>query len=649
MIDFVDLSIQYSGRYLFENVNLRINKEDKIALVGANGSGKSTLLKLLYGLETPESGKINSPKSISVGYLPQEFINQSNDLLFDEVKSSVKIINLITREENQLNSRLQNDNLTAETKDFILEKLGELHHKKDEINFYEMDSNIESVLMGLGFEVNDFKRKISEFSGGWQMRIELAKILLGEHNLILLDEPTNHLDIDSLQWLIEYLKKYNGALLIVSHDRFFINSVTNKTIEIFNNKVAYYNGNYESFLNYKRERDEQLIASYKNQQRKIKQTERFIERFRYKNTKAKQVQSRVKQLEKIDKIELPEFESEIKIRFPEAERSGVVPVNIENLSMSYDGNKFVFDDLDFQIERGDKIAFVGPNGAGKTTLSKIIAGKLLQTSGNVKIGHKTQISYYAQEVADDLNLDKNIIEVLSEVSTEYTENQLRTLMGSFLFHEDDVFKKIKVLSGGEKSRVALAKILLTKANMIVLDEPTNHLDYNSKLVLQEALINFNGSLVIVSHDIDFMKPIINKVFEIRLKSKKTFLGGIDYYLSKKQEQLEEKIGIKNSFTNPEKKSKKDQKRIEAELRQKKYNATKDLIAKIEEYEMKIEELESQKSILENELGKEEVFSNHALSKEKNQQYENTKTDLEEAYSHWTELTTKLEEIENSFE
>ncbi|MGD8778548.1 MAG: ABC-F family ATP-binding cassette domain-containing protein [Ignavibacteria bacterium] len=649
MIDLIDLAIQYSGRYLFENVNLRINKEDKIALVGANGSGKSTLLKLLNGIESPEFGRINYPKNISIGYLPQEFINQSRDQLFEEVKASVKIINEITKEEDKLHSQLSDENLTHETKNSILEKLGELQHKKDDINYYETDSIIESVLMGLGFTVNDFKRKTNEFSGGWQMRIELAKILLGEHNLILLDEPTNHLDIDSLQWLIEYFKKYNGALLIVSHDRFFINNVTSKTIEIFNNKVSFYNGNYESFLNYKKERDEQLIASFKNQQRKIKQTERFIERFRYKNTKAKQVQSRVKQLEKIDKIELPEFESEIKIRFPEAERSGVIPVSIENLSMSYDDKKFVFTNLDFQIERGDKIAFVGPNGAGKTTLSKIIAHKLNHTAGQVKIGHNTQISYYAQEVADDLNLDKNIIEVLSEVSTNYTENQLRTLMGSFLFHEDDVFKKVKVLSGGEKSRVALAKILLTKANMIVLDEPTNHLDYNSKLVLQDALINFNGSLIIVSHDIDFMKPVINKVFEIRVDSKKMFLGGIDYYLSQKQEQLEEKIEKNDGSNNSERVTKKDRKRIEAEQRQKKYKATKELKAKIEEYELKIAKLENQKNILENELGKEEVFSNPALSKEKNQQYENIKTKLEETYSVWTELTAELEDIENSFE
>ncbi len=649
MIDLVDLSIQYSGRYLFDNVNLRINKEDKIALVGANGSGKSTLLKLLKGIETPESGKINCSKNISIGYLPQEFINQSKRELFDEVKSSVKIISEISKEEERLNSKLLEENLSTDKKDIILEKLGELHHRKDEINFYEMDSNIESVLMGLGFTVKDFKRKTSEFSGGWQMRIELAKILLSEHNLILLDEPTNHLDIDSLQWLIEYFKKFNGSLLIVSHDRFFINAVTNKTIEIFNYKVSYYNGNYEAFLNFKEERDEQLIATFKNQQKKIKQTERFIERFRYKNTKAKQVQSRVKQLEKLDKIELPEFESEIKIRFPEAERSGAVPVNIEDLSMSYDGSKFVFDNLDFQIERGDKIAFVGPNGAGKTTLSKIIAGQLTQTSGDVKKGHNTHISYYSQEVADDLNLEKNIIEVLSEVSTEYTENQLRTLMGSFLFHEDDVFKKIRVLSGGEKSRVALAKILLTKANLIVLDEPTNHLDHNSKLVLQEALINFNGSLVIVSHDIDFMKPVINKVFEIRVESKKVFLGGIDYYLSKRQELLEEDLISKTTSNDSEKISKKDQKRIEAEIRQKRHKATKDLKAKIEEYELKIEELENLKTTLESELGKEEVFSNPALSKEKNQQYEETKENLEEAYLHWTELTTELEEIESSFE
>lgn len=645
MIDITNLSIQFTGKYLFEDTTFRINSADKVALVGANGTGKSTLLKLVAGLEQPESGNIISQRGIKIGYLPQEFISQSTNTLFNEVRHSFDYIIDLDKEEKEINEKLQQSNFNDDKKEELINRLGEIHHKKDDVNYYEIDSKIEKVLMGLGFTEKDMLKHAKDFSGGWQMRIELAKILLGGNDLILLDEPTNHLDIDSLQWLIEFLMSFKGALLIVSHDKYFINKVTNKTLEIFNRKISYYSGNYDSYIKFKEERDAQLIAGFKNQQKKIKQTERFIERFRYKNTKAKQVQSRIKQLEKIELIELPDSENEIELRFPAPPRSGVVPVDLKGISKSF-GTNNVLNNLDLQIERGDKIAFVGPNGAGKTTLSKIIAEKLNPDNGEIIFGHNTFISYYAQEVANDLNLEKDLIETLLEISKEHTPLQLRSLLGNFLFTDDDVFKKVKVLSGGEKSRVALAKILLTQANLIVLDEPTNHLDIKSKQILQNALIEFEGTLILVSHDVDFMIPIVNKVFELRPGKQKMFLGGIEYYLLKREELIE---APKIDKSQAEKSTRKDQKRFEAELRKKKSDATKGLRNEVETLETKIEQLEEQKSAIEKELADEKFYSKPELAKTKNNEYEKIKSDLEKTFAVWTDKSHQLEEIEKQFD
>ncbi|MBU2493680.1 MAG: ABC-F family ATP-binding cassette domain-containing protein [Bacteroidetes bacterium] len=645
MIDITNLSIQFTGKYLFEDTTFRINSTDKVALVGANGTGKSTLLKLVAGQEQPEAGNITSQRGIKIGYLPQEFTSQSTNSLFEEVKHSFDYIIELDKEEKIINEKLHRTDISDEQKEDLINRLGEIHHKKDDVNYYEIDSKIEKVLMGLGFSENDMIKRAKDFSGGWQMRIELAKILLGGNDLILLDEPTNHLDLDSLQWLIEFLMSFKGALMIVSHDKYFINKVTNKTLEIFNRKISYYSGNYDSYIKFKEERDEQIIAGYKNQQRKIKQTERFIERFRYKSTKSRQVQSRIKQLEKIEIIELPDTENEIELRFPSPPRSGVVPIEIKGISKSFGANN-VLVNLDLQIERGDKIAFVGPNGAGKTTLSKIIAQKLNHDTGDIVYGHNTFISYYAQEVANDLDLDKDLIETLQEISKEHSPLQLRSLLGNFLFSDDDVFKKVKVLSGGEKSRVALAKILLTKANLIVLDEPTNHLDIKSKQILQNALMEFEGTLILVSHDIDFMTPIVNKVLELRPGTQKMFPGGIEYYLLKRVEQSE---APKSEKLQTDKSNRKDQKRIEAETRKKKSDATKDLRKEVETLESAIESLEDQKLKIEKELADEKIYSNPELAKTKNNEYEKIKSNLEETFLKWTDKSHVLEEIEKQFD
>ncbi len=644
MIDLLNLSMQFGGEYLFENVNLKINREDKISLVGANGTGKTTLLKILYGIEQPEEGIVQKPKNIKIGYLQQEFAELKGKLLFEEVRSSIPVISEIEKQDDKLHTMLDAAEDEDEREKILLD-LGELNHRKEELDFYSLNSKIEKTLMGLGFKESDFNRATTEFSGGWQMRIQLAKILLSDNDLILLDEPTNHLDIDSLQWLIDFLKSFKGSILLVSHDKFFVNQITNKTLEIFNTKVTFYNGNYDAYLNFKKERDEQLRAQYENQQRKIKDTQRFIERFRYKSTKARQVQSRIKQIEKLDMIELPDSESEIRIRLPDPPRSGAVPVKIENLAKSY-GEKFVFDKLDLELERGDKIAFLGPNGAGKTTLAKIIAQRLKPTSGNIEFGYNTFVSYYAQEVAEDLNLDKDVIDTVAEIAPDATIGQLRTILGSFLFTDDDVFKKVKVLSGGEKSRVALSKILLTKANLIILDEPTNHLDIASKSILQKALLDFDGTLVIVSHDVDFIKPIANKVFEIRDNKKQLYFGGIDYYFLKKSE-LEESESSANKSNVKEKETlnRKEQKRIEAELRQKKHKETKNLKSELERIEAAITKDEELKEILEKELADSSVYSVPKLAKDKKHEYESVKSKLENLYNKWTDITEQLEEIE----
>ena len=521
-----------------------------------------------------------------------------------------------------------------------------MNHQKEVFNYYSLDSEIKKVLHGLGFGEKDLFRSVEEFSGGWQMRIELAKILLENHDLILLDEPTNHLDIDSLRWLINFLKNYKKALIIISHDSYFLNQITNRTLEITNKKITVYNGNDDAYLKFKKEREILLRAEYLSQQQKIKDTEKFIERFRYKASKAKQVQSRIKQLEKIERIEIESGNKKLNLTFPEPERSAAVPIELINISKSFD-DLLVFSNVNLRIERGEKIAFLGPNGAGKTTLSKVIANKLQPSSGEIKIGANTKIAYYSQQVADELEPEQNLLVTVTNTSTDKTEGQLRSLLGAFLFSGDDVYKKVKVLSGGEKSRLALAKIFLTKANVIVLDEPTNHLDISSRQILQEALLKFSGSLVVVSHDVEFIRPIADKILEIHPGHLQYYFGGIDYYLEKKNEIVAAEHNEINSGNNNLTISRKEAKRIEAEKRQKLYSATKDLKQNIEKIELKISELEELKLKCETELSKEEVYSIPEKSKETTYRYEKAKRDLEDAYSIWERLQEKLENAEQA--
>jgi ATP-binding cassette, subfamily F, member 3 len=643
MIDFSNISLQFNGKYLFKDINYRISYGDKISLVGANGTGKSSLLKIIKGDLAPESGKILKQKRISIGYLPQEQVTHKGTTLLEEAKSALTDISELKTQEEEITSLLETD-LSAEDRDELVYRLGEIHHSLEQLDYYSSQSKVEKILSGLGFSNDDFQRLTNEFSGGWQMRIALSKILIKQNDLLLLDEPTNHLDIDSLEWLIDYLRAFKGSLLIVSHDKHFINEVTKKTLEIFLGKFYTYNGSYDDYIKYKTERDEQTINKIQMQQKKIKETENFIERFRYKASKARQVQSRVKQLEKIEILDVPEFKDSINIRFPEAPPSGVVAMKLDKVSKSY-GDKVIFRNIDFEIARGEKIAFVGPNGAGKTTLAKIIAG-VISYSGNRIPGHNALITYYAQDVADELNPDLDIIESVEGINEALSIGQLRSLLGSFLFSGDDVFKKVGILSGGEKSRVALAKILLQKSNLIVLDEPTNHLDISSKEVLQNALVNYSGSLILVSHDVDFLRPIVSRVVEIKNGILKTYLGGIEYYLSKREEEIR---GYKDEPSSAVSASRKDQKRIEAEKRQKKFIATKDILKEISVVESEIEKLEKKLKEIELVLADPSLYSKGEEAKEKTLEFRNIKTVLDNKISRWTELSDKLAAIESQFD
>ncbi len=648
MIDLANISLQFNGKYLYKDINYKINSGDRISLVGANGTGKSSLLKIICGTVAPESGKVLKQKGASIGYLPQENITHKGRTLLEEARSALTDIISLQKKESELTDELCKDDLPEELKTDLVNRLGEVHHRLEELDSYSASSKVEKILQGLGFEESDFERLTEEFSGGWQMRIALSKILISQNDLLMLDEPTNHLDIDSLEWLTSFLKSYAGALLIVSHDKRFVNSVTDKTLEIYLGKFNTFNGDYDAYLRFKEERDKQTLNRYMQQQKKLKETEKFIERFRYKATKAKQVQSRIKQLEKINQLELPDFNEDINIRFPSPPAGGRISIDLIDLYKSY-GDKKLFEKINFRLERGEKIAFVGPNGAGKSTLAKIIAGVIEFEKGERVTGHNTLISYYAQDTADDMDPDPDIIETVAAAAEDQSIGQLRSLLGSFLFSGDDVFKKVGVLSGGEKSRVALAKILLTKSNLIVLDEPTNHLDVSSKQVLAKALAEFKGSLIVVSHDIDFLEPIVNKVAEIRKGEIKIFPGGIQYYLGKREAGI-----IPDEGTDKIKDgegaalSKKDRKRLEAEKRQQKFEATKDIAGKIEKLENEIELLEKKQKELEELLADPRTYGDLGKAREKNLELTDIKERLETCISEWSKCSDELAEIEKRF-
>ncbi len=656
MISAVNITLQYGGKVLFNDVSFRIGPHDRIGLVGSNGTGKTTLLKVLLGDVQPDAGEVAKAKYVTVGYLPQEGMHVEGRTLYNEVETAFGDVLETQQRLDQVHRRMAEvpDHESDEFRE-LLELYGELQHKLEDSDAFRMKMKIEKVLLGLGFSLEDLQRQTAEFSGGWQMRIALAKLLLTQPSLLLLDEPTNHLDLDSLEWLEEYLRFYAGAVMIVSHDRRFLDNMTTKTYELSLGKLTEYTGNFSFYVKEKQERQQLTLAAYRNQQEYIKQQERFIERFRYKATKARQVQSRIKMLEKMEVVELEDEESGIHFNFPPAPPSGRSVLELRGISKRF-GDKRVFDNLDFDIDRGDRIAFVGVNGAGKSTLSRIIAGIEPFDDGERKIGHNVTISYYAQHQADELDPTKDVLTTVDNVAVGDVRKRLRNLLGCFLFRGDDVFKKVGVLSGGEKSRLALAKMLLQPANLLVLDEPTNHLDMRSKAVLQEALKNFEGSYVIVSHDRDFLDPIVNKVVEFRRSDSpngtaqvRVYLGNVSDYLSTKQQErarTEEK-GTLPAARSDQRLSEKERRRIEAEQRQRRYRLTKPIREKIERTERDIETKEKRRAELEELMAHTNFYTDGERVKEVTAEYKSLEKELQDAYFRWGELTRELEHLEGA--
>jgi len=533
MIQLSGVRKGYGGEYLFNGVDWLIGPVDRVGLVGANGTGKSTLLKMLCGLETPDDGEVSRAKAATVGYLPQEGLSLAGKTVFDECMGVFSALRDMEVEIETLGHRLSELDPESEAYHQAAERYHEIETEFRTRDGYALEARVSTVLAGLGFSQQDVRRRTEEFSGGWQMRIALAKLLLDEPNLLLLDEPTNHLDLEARNWLEGYLDAYTHSYVLVSHDRYFLDVTVSKTVEIWNHRVHFYTGNYEKYLEEKQGRRGQLEAAQRKQQERREQLEAFINRFRYKATKAKQVQSRIKELEKMEPIELPPEEKAIHFSFPQPKASGRIVAELEDVAKSY-GTHEVLRDVRLLIQRGERIALVGVNGAGKSTLMKILAGAEPLSGGEYKLGHNAEPNYFAQDQYRELNQNTTLLDDLAGVAPRWTLTQLRTLLGCFLFRDDDVHKRIGVLSGGERNRYALARLLVSPSNFLLLDEPTNHLDMRAKDVLLEALAKYTGTVVFVSHDRYFIDNLADRVFEVADQHVTAYAGNYEDYMRQKE-------------------------------------------------------------------------------------------------------------------
>lgn len=644
MISIQGLSVEFSSKSLFSDVSYVINKKDKIALVGKNGAGKSTMLKIIAGLQQPTHGVVAVQNDIVVGYLPQQMLLTDGKTVREDVHEA---FNHITELNNQI--KKLNDELLLrtdyESKEYqqIIDKLTHLTEIANFYNSENCEAEMEKTLIGLGFSRDDFDRATSEFSGGWRMRIELAKLLLRKPDVLLLDEPTNHLDIESIQWLETFLKTKADAVVLVSHDRAFIDNVTNRTIEISCGKIYDYSVNYSKYVELRKERVEQQMRAYLNQQKEIKDIEDFIEKFRYKPTKAVQVQSRIKQLEKIERIEVDEVDnSHINLKFPPAPRSGDFPVIAESVKKQY-GEHLVFKDATFTIKRGEKVAFVGKNGEGKSTLVKCIMGEI-PFDGTLKIGHNIKIGYFAQNQAQMLDGETTVFDTIDCVAVGDIRTKIRDILGAFMFGGEASDKKVKVLSGGEKTRLAMIRLLLEPVNLLILDEPTNHLDIKTKDILKEALKDFDGTIIVVSHDRDFLNGLVDKVYEFGGGKVREFLGGIYDFLEYKNitslKELEKNKDSKNQNTvvKVQESSKSKLSYAEQKEREKIIRKAEKEVAR---YESEISELETLLNDIEVKLASgafvdSSIYSEHADLQKK----------LENTMSFWEQACEELEKLKN---
>jgi ATP-binding cassette subfamily F protein 3 len=652
MLSVEKISIGFTGRVLFDDLSFVVRAKERIGLAGPNGAGKSTLLKIVIGKETPDSGRIVRAKQITTGYLPQEGVAHSGKTLFAEAETAFDDVVELKTQLAEVEAELDQLDPTADLESYTdaLEVFGDLQLRLEHHDVSSMKPRIETILGGLGFSQQDFQRQTEEFSGGWQMRIALAKLLLREPSVLLLDEPTNHLDIETVQWIEQWLKNYGGAILLISHDLALLDSLTTRTIAFENGRVQHYAGNYSFYLKERDARREQLQRSFKNQQREIERAEKLINRFRAKATKAKMVQSRIKQLDKMERIELEEDGDTIGFQFPQPERGGHSVMKLEKISKNY-GDLQVLDGIDFEITREDRIAIVGVNGAGKSTFSRILAGVEKASSGECILGHKAVISYFSQTHADELDPTRTVLETVEATASRAAAGNLRTLLGSFLFRGDDVFKRVSVLSGGERSRLALARMLLQPANFLILDEPTNHLDIQSQEVLQQALANYRGTYAIVSHNRAFLDPLVTKVLEFTpQKAPRLYHGNLSDYLEKKEAERELKSRGSSPSSGGESSGqaagRKEQRRREARQRQELSVRLKPLRVRLEEIESLIASLEQEKPQLLGKLGDPEFFKREPdQARITAQRYQDLEGDMQKAYSEWDQVSDEIERIE----
>ena len=627
MLNVHNLSVSFQGEYLFEEVAFMLNAGDRVGLIGKNGAGKSTMLKLLSRELKPDSGTIAADKDVRIGFLKQDIDFVKGRTILEEAYQAFGEIKTLEQKLDDIHHQIETrTDYESESYHNLLDMLSDYTHRFDLIGGYQYQGETEKVLLGLGFQRSDFDKLTDSFSGGWRMRIELAKLLLQNNDILLLDEPTNHLDIESIIWLEQFLTTYSGAVVIVSHDKMFLDNVTNRTIEISVGKIYDYPKPYSKFLELRQEIREQQLASQKNQEKKIQQTEKLIEKFRAKASKASMAQSLIKKLDKIDRIEVDEEDNAVmNVRFPVSVTPGKVVLEIDDVSKSY-GEKEVLSHVSLLVERGSKIAFVGQNGQGKTTLAKMIIGET-DYQGTIKLGHNVQLGYFAQNQADYLDGELTVLDTMYHAADDTNRMKIRDILGSFLFRGDEVDKKVKVLSGGERNRLALAKMLLSDFNVLVMDEPTNHLDIKSKNVLKKALQQFEGTLIIVSHDRDFLQGLTDKVYEFKNKNIKEYLGDIDFYLEQRavanfreMEQQKETVSAPTkAAANAEKLSFEQQKQQKAA--QNKLNKIENQIAALEE-ELKQMDMQMGQGVQSNDYYKE---------------YEQKKKMLEELMTEWENL------------
>jgi len=646
-----NLTVSFGSFTLLDSIGFVVDKKDRIALVGKNGAGKSTLLKIFAELQAPTQGRIAMPKNAVVGYLPQQMQFFSERTVKEEATLAFESILQMEAELERMNHELAHrSDYESESYHHLIDEITHLNERLAMEGAMQIEADVEKTLLGLGFERKDFDRPVTEFSGGWRMRIELAKLLLQKPDILLLDEPTNHLDIESIQWVENFLATQANAVILVSHDRVFIDNVTQRTIEISLGKIYDYRVNYSKYVVLRKERREQQIRAYENQRKQIEDTEAFIERFRYKATKAVQVQSRIKQLDKIERLEVDEEDfSALRLKFPPAPRSGSHPVIMENVSKSY-GDHLIFEQVNFMINRGDKVAFVGKNGEGKSTLVKCIMNQI-PYEGKLQLGHNVKIGYFAQNQADLMDEKLSVFETIDYVAVGDIRTKIRDILGAFMFGGEASDKKVAVLSGGERTRLAMIKLLLEPVNLLILDEPTNHLDMRSKDVLKEALKEFDGTAIIVSHDREFLDGLVDKVYEFGNQRVKEHLGGIYEFLERKKietlRELErntkpqqEKPDSQSTGLSKENPSRKTEGNLTYEERKEQQRQIKRLEKNVTELENQIEKFEAETKRMEEILATPEGASNVNLLWE----HAELQKKISDSMERWTEVTMELEDL-----